>query len=110
MIITFLSASSVYIRGVWGITYHLGVACLVLRLATLRKVMIMHNLRRLGGGAGILAGIAAAWHLLGTAVVIPSAHLSLAAQDSPHKYLVFAHTHQAMIWWINAPGMLAPLL
>lgn len=80
-------------------------------MAILRKVVTMQNLRRLGGGAGILAGIAAAWHFLGAAVIIPSAHLSLAAQESPHKYLVFAHKHQAMIWWINVPGgMLAPLL
>ena len=71
----------------------------------------MQNLRRLGGGAGILAGIAAAWHLLGAAVIIPSAHLSLAAQESPHKYLVFALKHQDLIWWINVPGgILAPLL
>ncbi|HVH30035.1 MAG TPA: hypothetical protein VNA31_00010 [bacterium] len=73
--------------------------------------MTMQNLRRLGGGAGILAGLAAAWHLLGVAVIIPSAHLSLSAQQSPHKYLVFAHRHQDMIAWINLPGaILAPLL
>ncbi len=90
---------------------YLGVACLALRMATLRKVVTMQNLRRLGGGAGILAGIAAAWHLLGAAVIIPSAHLSLAAQESPHKYLVFALKHQALIWWINVPGgILASLL
>jgi len=73
--------------------------------------MTMQNLRRLGGGAGILAGLAAAWHLLGVAVIIPSAHLSLSGQQSPHKYLVFAHRHQDMISWINLPGaVLAPLL
>jgi hypothetical protein len=70
----------------------------------------MQNLRRLGAGAGILAGIAAAWHFVGAAVIIPSAHLSLAAQESPHKYLVFAHKHQEMIWWVNGGGLLAPLL
>ncbi|HTD48124.1 MAG TPA: hypothetical protein VK881_12740 [bacterium] len=80
-------------------------------MAALRKVMTMQNLRRLGGGAGILAGLAAAWHLLGVAVIIPSAHLSLSAQESPHKYLVFAHRHQDMLSWINLPGaVLAPLL
>ena len=73
--------------------------------------MTMQNLRRLGGGAGILAGLAAAWHLLGVAVIIPSARLSLSAQESPHKYLVFAHRHQDMLSWINLPGgVLAPLL
>jgi len=70
----------------------------------------MKSLRRLGGGAGILAGIAAAWHLLGAAVIIPSAHLSLTAQESPHKYLVFANKHQEIIGWINGGSMLAPLL
>ncbi|TMI79438.1 MAG: hypothetical protein E6H04_10585 [Bacillati bacterium ANGP1] len=70
----------------------------------------MQNLRRLGGGAGILAGIAAAWHLFGAAVLIPQAHLSLTAQESPHKYLVWANKHQEMLWWINGGSMLAPLL
>ena len=70
----------------------------------------MHNLRRLGGGAGIIAGIAAAWHFLGAAVIIPQAHLSLSAQESPHKYLVWANKHQEMLWWINGGGLLAPLL
>src|SRR5438445_13831278 len=70
----------------------------------------MHNLRRLGGGAGIIAGIAAAWHFLGAAVIIPQAHLSLSAQESPHKYLVWANKHQEMLWWINGGSMLAPLL
>src|SRR5438445_340597 len=70
----------------------------------------MHNLRRLGGGAGIIAGIAAAWHFLGAAVIIPQAHLSLSAQESPHKYLVWANKHQEMLWWISGGGLLAPLL
>lgn len=71
----------------------------------------MQNLRRLGGGAGILAGLAAAWHLLGVAVITPSMHLSMSAMDNPHKYLVWAHRHQDMISWINLPGsILAPLL
>lgn len=90
--------------------HRLGVACLASRMATPRKVVTMQSLRRLGGGAGILAGIAAAWHLLGAAVIIPSAHLSLAAQESPHKYLVFANKHQEIIGWINGGSMLASLL
>jgi hypothetical protein len=71
----------------------------------------MQNLRRLGGGAGILAGVAAAWQLLGAAVIMPSTGLSMLAQDSPHKYLVFAGRHQALVWTVHIlGGLMAPLL
>lgn len=71
----------------------------------------MENLRRLGGGAGILAGIAAAWLLVGVTVIFPASGLSVNVLDDPNKYLPFAAKHQVMFWMVNVlGGLLTPLL
>lgn len=64
----------------------------------------MENLRRLGGDAGVLAGLATAWLFLGLILVFPSAGLSLADQLNPHRYLTFIAKHQTMFWTVNVPG------
>ena len=46
-------------------------------MQNIRKVITKQDFRRLGGGAGILAAIAAAWLLVGAAVLLPAARLSL---------------------------------
>lgn len=75
------------------------------------KVLTTRDLRQLGGGAGFLAGIAAAWLLVGTTVVLPAAGLSLTGQEHPHAYLTFAANHQVLLWMVNVlGGLLAPLL
>lgn len=71
----------------------------------------MENLRRLGGGAGILAGIAAAWLLVGVTVIFPASGLNVNVVDNPHKYLTFVAKHQVMVWMVNVlGGFLMPLL
>ncbi len=71
----------------------------------------MQNLRRWGGEAGVLAGLATAWLFLAFVQVFPSAGLSLAAQMDPHKYLQFIVKHQAMFWTVNVlGGLLAALM
>ncbi len=70
----------------------------------------MENLRRLGGGGGILAAIAAAWLAIGMTVVLPAAGLSLKAQHDPNKYLPFIAKHQVLFWSIDVlGGLLASL-
>lgn len=71
----------------------------------------MQNLRWLGGGAGMLAGIAAVWLLVGLAVAFPIAGLGLNLQDNPNKYLPFIAQHPIMFWLVNVlGGLLTPLL
>lgn len=80
-------------------------------MQNIRKVITKQDFRRLGGGAGILASIAAAWLLVGSAVILPAARLSLLAQENPHQYLTFAAKHQAVVWMVNVlGGLLSPLL
>jgi len=64
----------------------------------------MDNLRRLGGEAGVLAGIAMAWLFLGLVLVFPSAGLSLADQANPHRYISFIGKHEAVFWAVNVLG------
>ncbi len=64
-----------------------------------------------GGRAGVLAGIAAAWYLLGLVVVFPAGGLPLSLQHNPHRYLTFAGRHQILVWLVNVlGGLLFPLL
>jgi len=71
----------------------------------------MHNLRQIGGGAGILAGVAAAWLLVGLTLVLPAAGLGPSAQHDPHKYLTFVTKHPILFWTVNIfGGLAAPLL
>ncbi len=65
---------------------------------------MVEDLRRLGGEAGVVAGLALGWLLLGVAVVWPAAGLSFAAQFNPHKILPFIHQHGAMFWAVNILG------
>lgn len=64
----------------------------------------MENLRRLGGEAGVLAGIALAWVILGFVVLFPSAGLTLIDQANPHRYLPFIARHPVMFWMVNILG------
>lgn len=64
----------------------------------------MDNLRRLGGEAGVLAGIAMAWLFLGLVLVFPSTGLSLADQANPHRYISFIAKHEAAFWAVNVLG------
>lgn len=64
----------------------------------------MDNLRRLGGEAGVLAGIAMAWLFLGLVLVFPSVGLSLADQANPHRYISFIAKHEAVFWAVNVLG------
>ncbi len=71
----------------------------------------MQNLRRLGGGAGVLAGVAAAWFLVGLVLVFPVAGLGLNAHENPHAIIPFAMKHQVMYWLVNVlGGLLASFL
>lgn len=64
----------------------------------------MANIRQLGAGAGILAGVAAAWVFIGLVVVFPSAGLSLSAHANPHAVIPFLTKHQVMYWLVNVLG------
>ncbi len=64
----------------------------------------MENIRRLGAGAGILAGVAAAWFFIGLVVVYPAAGLALSAHDNPHAVIPFLAKHQVMYWLVNVMG------
>lgn len=64
----------------------------------------MENLRRLGGEAGVLAGIAMAWLFLGLVLVFPSAGLSVVDQANPHRYIPFIAKHDAVFWTVNVLG------
>lgn len=64
----------------------------------------MENIRRLGGGAGILAGVTAAWFFLGLVLVYPLAGLGLNAHGNPHAIIPFLAKHQVMYWLVNVLG------
>ena len=64
----------------------------------------MDNLRRLGGGAGVLSGLATVWLTIGLTVVFPAAGLSLKAQEEPNKYLAFIAKHQILFWTTDVLG------
>src|SRR5437867_13440456 len=66
----------------------------------------MENLRRLGGEAGVLAGVAMAWLFLGFVVLFPSAGLNLVDQGNPHRYLPFIPRPAPMFWVDNNLGAL----
>src|SRR5438034_7816060 len=66
----------------------------------------MEDLRRLGGEAGVLAGVAMAWLFLGFVVLFPSAGLNLVDQGNPHRYLPFIARHASMCWVLNILGAL----
>lgn len=70
----------------------------------------MQNLRRWGGEAGVLAGLATAGLFLAFVQFFPSAGLSLADQANPHKYMVFINKHEAMFWTFNVVGGLVAAL
>lgn len=71
----------------------------------------MENIRRLGGEAGVLAGIATALLFLGFVLLFPSAGLTLADQANPHKYMTFIAKHQMLFWSVNVlGGLLAALM
>ena len=71
----------------------------------------MENLRRWGGEAGVLAGLATAWLFLAFVQVFPSAGLSLADQVNAYKYLQFIAKHQIMFWTANVlGGLLAAMM
>ena len=64
-----------------------------------------------GGRAGILAGIAAAWFLLGRVIIYPATGLALAVQHNPHRYLTFTGKHQILVLLVNVlGGLLFPLM
>ena len=65
---------------------------------------MVEDLRRLGGEAGVIAGLALGWLLLGVLVVWPSAGLSFAAEFNPNKILPFVHRHEVMFWAVNILG------
>lgn len=65
---------------------------------------MVEDLRRLGGEAGVVAGVAMGWLLLGIAVVWPSAGLSFAAQFNPHRILPFVFRHEVLFWTVNILG------
>jgi len=64
----------------------------------------MENLRRLGGEAGLVAGIATAWVFLGFVFIFPTAGLDFVDQVNPHRYLPFITKHQAMVWSVHILG------
>ncbi len=64
----------------------------------------MEDLRRIGGEAGVVAGIALGWLVLGVMVVLPAAGLSIGDQMNPHKLLTFIHAHGATVWMVNVLG------
>src|SRR5207245_9037613 len=65
---------------------------------------MVEDLRRLGGEAGVIAGLALGWLLLGVLVVWPSAGLSFAAEFNPNRILPFVHRHEVMFWAVNILG------
>ncbi len=65
---------------------------------------MVEDLRRLGGEAGVVAGLALGWLLLGILVVWPSAGLNFAGEFNPNKLLPFVHRHEAMFWAVNILG------
>jgi hypothetical protein len=71
----------------------------------------MENLRRVGGEAGVLAGMATALLFVGLVWFFPQAGLPLADQTNPHKYIAFITKHQVLFWLVNVlGGLLAALM
>src|SRR5574341_1257870 len=71
----------------------------------------MENLRRWGGEAGVLAGVATALLFLGYVWFFPAAGLTLADQANPHKYIALIAKHQMLFWSVNVlGGLLAALM
>lgn len=71
----------------------------------------MENLRRLGGEAGVVAGVAMAWLFLGLVVVFPASGLDYTALGNPHRYLPFVAKHEFLFWTVNIlGGLLAGLM
>lgn len=70
----------------------------------------MDNLRRLGGEAGLVAGIATAWVFLGFVFIFPTAGLDFVDQVNPHRYLPFMTKHPAMVWSVHILGGLLAAL
>jgi hypothetical protein len=66
--------------------------------------MQMEDLRKIGGEAGVIAGLAMGWLVLGMMVVLPAAGLSFGNQLNPHKFLTFVHGHGYMFWSVNILG------
>lgn len=64
----------------------------------------MENLRRLGGEAGLVAGIATAWVFLGFVYIFPTVGLDFVDQINPHRYLPFITKHQALVWTVHILG------
>ncbi len=64
----------------------------------------MDNLRRLGGVAGIVAGLSTAWLAVGLTVIFPAAGLPLKSQQDPAKYLPFIIRHETLFWAAGAAG------
>lgn len=64
----------------------------------------MEDLRRMGGEAGVVAGLALGWLFLGMMVVFPAAGLSFSDQLNPHKFLIFVARHEYMFWTVNVLG------
>src|SRR5207245_76781 len=54
--------------------------------------------------AGVIAGVALGWLLLGILVVWPSAGLSFGAEFNPNRILPWVHKHEAMFWAVNILG------
>jgi hypothetical protein len=71
----------------------------------------MENLRRLGGEAGVLAGVAMAWMFLGLVVLFPASGLNFDAHANPHRYLPFVAKQESLVWSVNIlGGVLAALM
>jgi hypothetical protein len=64
----------------------------------------MDNLRRLGGLAGIISGLATAWLTIGLAVAFPAAGITLRGQNDPNKYLPFVAKHTVLFWTTDVLG------
>jgi hypothetical protein len=64
----------------------------------------MDNLRRLGGLAGIVSGLAMAWLTIGLSVAFPAAGITLRGQNDPNKYLPFVMKHTALFWSVDVLG------
>lgn len=64
----------------------------------------MDNLRRLGGLAGIISGLATAWLTIGLSVAFPAAGITLRGQNDPNKYLPFVMKHTALFWSVDVLG------
>ncbi|HLW48524.1 MAG TPA: hypothetical protein VKW09_12230 [bacterium] len=64
----------------------------------------MDNLRRLGGLAGIVSGLATAWLTIGLTVAFPAAGITLRGQNDPNKYLPFIAKHTVLFWTTDVLG------